>query len=170
MSTPRGLRPDLAQVAAALAAQRRALADWHPDTHPPHGTSDHGADALLELLVHTRRLHERDPGDPPPYDSTALGLVTRLLAARLAAAAPGRSVEVRIPPYAAVQCVEGPRHTRGTPGSVVETDPLTWLDLATGRISWAEAAGAGRVRASGERSDLSAYLPVARRRPAQGAE
>lgn len=160
MSAPRGLRPDPAQVGAALTAQRRALADWHPDIDPPHGTSDHDVDALVGLLVHTRTLHEHNPQDPPPYDPAALGLVTRLLAARLAAAAPGRSVEVRVPPYAAVQCVQGPRHKRGTPGSVVETDPLTWLDLAAGRISWAAAAGAGRVRASGERSDLSAFLPL----------
>jgi hypothetical protein len=68
---------------------------------------------------------------------------------------PGRSVEVRVPPYAAVQCVAGPRHTRGTPPNVVETDPLTWVRLATGRLAWAAAVREGRVRASGERSDLS---------------
>lgn len=160
MSAPRGLRPDPAQVGAALTAQRRVLAAWNPEIDPPPGTTARGVDVLVGLLVHTRTLHDRSPDDPPPYDPAALGLVTRLLAARLAAAAPGRSVEVRVPPFAAVQCVEGPRHTRGTPGSVVETDPLTWLDLATGRISWAEAVGAGRVRASGERSDLSAFLPL----------
>jgi len=170
VSTPRGLRPDGALVLAALAAQRQALARWRPDADRPQRALDATVDGLVDLLLHTRTLHDHNPHDPPPYDPAALGLVTRLLAARLAAAAPGRSVEVRIPPYAAVQCVEGPRHTRGTPGSVVETDPLTWLDLATGRIGWPEAAGAGRVRASGERSDLSAYLPVARRRPAPGAE
>jgi hypothetical protein len=69
-------------------------------------------------------------------------------------------VEVRVPPYAAVQCVDGPRHTRGTPPNVVETDPLTWLELATGRVGWAATAAAGRLVASGERADLSAYLPV----------
>ena len=74
--------------------------------------------------------------------------------------APGRSVEVRVPPYAAVQVVPGVRHTRGTPPAVVETDAATWLDLATGRTTWHEAVDAGRVVASGERTDLSPYLPL----------
>jgi Bacterial SCP ortholog len=78
----------------------------------------------------------------------------------LADRAPGRAVEVRVPPYAAVQCIEGPRHTRGTPSNVVETDPLTWLALATGRSGWAQAVATGKVRASGPRADLSAWLPL----------
>ena len=65
-----------------------------------------------------------------------------------------------MPPYAAVQAVAGPRHTRGTPGSVVETDPVTWLELATGRLDWAAAMSQRRVQASGERSDLSPWLPL----------
>jgi hypothetical protein len=78
----------------------------------------------------------------------------------LADQAPGRSVEVRIPPLAAVQCVPGPRHTRGTPPNVVETDPQTWLELATGQLAWSAAVASGRVRASGQRADISAYLPL----------
>lgn len=78
----------------------------------------------------------------------------------LADVAPGNSVEVRVPPDGAVQAVEGPRHTRGTPPNVVETDPATWLALASGRTTWDEALGSGRVRASGERADLSALLPL----------
>lgn len=78
---------------------------------------------------------------------------------QLAAAAPGRSVEVRVPPYAAAQCVAGPRHTRGTPPNTVETDPDTWLCLVTGRLTWSQAVAAGRVRISGERADLSRHLP-----------
>jgi hypothetical protein len=78
----------------------------------------------------------------------------------LAALAPGRAVEVRIPPYAAIQCVAGPRHTRGTPPNVVETDPATWVRLAAGQIAWADAVTDGRLRASGPRADLSAYLPL----------
>jgi hypothetical protein len=74
--------------------------------------------------------------------------------------APGRSVEVRIPPFAAIQCVAGPRHTRGTPPNVVETDAMTWLDLAAGRLDWPSAVAAGRIRASGQRADISAYLPL----------
>lgn len=78
----------------------------------------------------------------------------------LATRAPGRSVEVRVPPFAAVQCIEGPRHTRGTPPNVVETDGATWLRLATGTLSWPEAEASGAVRSSGTRADLAAYLPV----------
>jgi hypothetical protein len=85
---------------------------------------------------------------------------TRYLLEELAARAPGRTVEVRVPPFGAVQCVEGPRHTRGTPPNVVETDAQTWLALATGRLGWAEAVAAGAVRASGERADLSDFLPI----------
>lgn len=78
----------------------------------------------------------------------------------LAEQAPGRSVEVRVPPFAAVQCIEGPRHTRGTPTNVVETDPQTWLALVTGETTWAEAEASGAVRSSGIRADLTAYLPL----------
>lgn len=80
--------------------------------------------------------------------------------ARLRERAPGRSVEVRVPPYGAVQCVAGPRHTRGTPPNVVETDPETFLFLSVGAVSFAEAVAAGRVRASGVRADLTSYLPL----------
>lgn len=80
--------------------------------------------------------------------------------ARLQEVAPGRSVEVRIPPYTAVQAVPGLTHRRGTPSAVVETDAETWLALADGSLSWDSAVAAGRVRASGERSDLSPYLPL----------
>ncbi|MCA5892098.1 sterol carrier family protein [Isoptericola sp. NEAU-Y5] len=78
----------------------------------------------------------------------------------LADVAPGNAVEVRVPPAGAVQAVTGPRHTRGTPPNVVETDVETWLALAAGRLSWAEAVAQGRVRASGERSDISHLLPL----------
>ncbi|WP_367139865.1 MULTISPECIES: sterol carrier family protein [Streptomyces] len=94
------------------------------------------------------------------YDRQALAHATRLLADALAAGAPGGSVEVRIPPFAVVQCVAGPRHTRGTPPNVVETDPLTWLRLTTGRTDWATALDTAAISASGERADLSAYLPL----------
>jgi hypothetical protein len=78
----------------------------------------------------------------------------------LAARAPGRAVEVRVPPFGAVQCIEGPRHTRGTPPNVVETDSQTWLMLATGRQTWAQAMGGGTIRASGQRADLASLLPL----------
>ncbi|SEB73277.1 hypothetical protein SAMN04489844_0946 [Nocardioides exalbidus] len=74
--------------------------------------------------------------------------------------APGKSVEVRVPPFAAVQAIPGVRHTRGTPPAVVETDAETWLAVATGRTTWAEAVDSGKVAASGERTDLTPYLPL----------
>lgn len=99
------------------------------------------------------------------YDAGTAGRTeTRLLVkhtlALLSQRAPGNSVEVRVPPYAAVQVVPGVRHTRGTPPAVVETDAATWLELARGHRQWAEAVHDGAVRASGERTDLSRYLPL----------
>jgi hypothetical protein len=84
----------------------------------------------------------------------------RELLSALARRAPGRSVEVRVPPYGAVQVGEGPRHTRGTPPNVVEMDPVTWVRLATGRMRWDEAVTQGRISASGNRADISAYIPM----------
>jgi hypothetical protein len=92
-----------------------------------------------------------------------LATAVRYTLEELAHRAPGRSVEVRVPPFGAVQCVEGPRHTRGTPTNVIETDPATWLALATGRLSWEAAREAGSARASGSRADVSAYLPTSDR-------
>jgi hypothetical protein len=91
-----------------------------------------------------------------------LAAAVRLSLRALATDAPGRSVEVRVPPFGAVQCVQGPRHTRGTPPNVVEMDPRTWLELATGRLLWTDAVEAGRVTASGTRADLAHWLPIAR--------
>jgi hypothetical protein len=93
-------------------------------------------------------------------DKADLKLLTRHYLAVLAERAPGASVEVRVPPYAAVQAIPGVRHTRGTPPAVVETDAETWIALATGELSWAEAESSGRVRASGERADLAPHLPL----------
>ncbi|MGH8892744.1 MAG: sterol carrier family protein [Actinomycetes bacterium] len=93
-------------------------------------------------------------------DTGDLRDAVRFLLEELAAAAPGRSVEVRVPPYGAVQCVEGPRHARGTPPNVVEVDAMTWVALATGGASWEAAVEEGLVHASGERADLSAFLPL----------
>lgn len=114
----------------------------------------------VELIVHTDDLNDAVPGPDVPYDRQALAACTRLLADALAVKVPGGAVEVRIPPFAVVQCVEGPRHTRGTPPNVVETDPLTWIRLATGRTEWKTALDAAKVSASGERADLAALLPV----------
>ncbi len=112
-------------------------------------------DDVEELVRRARALL-----DPPAPTGAELKDVVKALAKAFATAHPGRSVEVRIPPYTAVQCVAGPRHTRGTPPNVVETDPATWLALCTGTLAWAVAVRDGRVRASGERSDLSGFLPL----------
>ena len=95
------------------------------------------------------------------YEKPDLALAVRGLAERLAEVAPGKHVEVRIPPYAAVQCVEGPRHTRGTPPNVVEADPLAFVLLCGGRLDWADAERDGRVKTWGDRADLSPWLPLA---------
>ena len=95
-------------------------------------------------------------------DRSTLALAVRYTLQLLAEQAPGGTVEVRVPPHAAVQCVEGPKHTRGTPPNVVETDAATWLALAVGDLSWNEALDSGRVHASGQRADLGGHLPVLR--------
>jgi hypothetical protein len=102
----------------------------------------------------------RDETRPPP-ERGALADAVRLTARTLAALAPGRSVEVRIPPFAAVQCIAGPQHRRGTPPNVVETDPRTWLLLVTGLLGVPAAATSGRLRLSGGRAgEVAGYLPV----------
>ncbi|GAA2821131.1 hypothetical protein GCM10010522_43460 [Kribbella solani] len=93
-------------------------------------------------------------------DRADLKLLTKELLKILVAKAPGHAVEVRVPPYGAVQCIEGPRHTRGTPGAVIELPPELWISVALGRTTWAEARATGKLRASGERTDLSALLPL----------
>ena len=80
--------------------------------------------------------------------------------AELVKRAPGRAIEVRIPPYAAVQCGEGPTHTRGTPPNVIEMSAVTWLALASGELKWHDAIDSGDVSATGARADLSEYLPI----------
>src|SRR3954463_988908 len=126
----------------------RCRESYRPGVSPAHNKSESVKDALDAL----------DRGAEP--DRTVLRDAVRVLLAELAHRAPGRSVEVRIPPFGAIQCVAGPRHTRGTPPNVVETDPMTWLLVATGRLTWTDAVASGKVHASGIRTDLTDYLPV----------
>jgi hypothetical protein len=93
-------------------------------------------------------------------DRETRGVAVRWSLQRLADRSPGGSVEVRVPPFGAVQVVEGPRHTRGTPPNVVETDASTWLAMVSGALAWADALAAGRIQASGARADLAALLPL----------
>jgi len=97
---------------------------------------------------------------PSAAPEATVATAVRFTLEELASRAPGRTLEVRVPPYGAVQCVEGPTHTRGTPPNIIETDARTWLDLATGQADWADAVSAGRVHASGLRATLVDLLPL----------
>jgi hypothetical protein len=96
-------------------------------------------------------IHMRDQQILEQVKSTLALLTTK---------APGRAIEVRIPPYAAVQCGDGPTHTRGTPPNTIEMNADTWLALASGKLSWADAMSSGAIAASGVRADLTDYLPL----------
>jgi uncharacterized protein (TIGR03083 family) len=127
----------------------------------PLSALDWVATRLVDLVAHADDLSRSLPDrEPVPLLRPALAEVTRELTRIFAAQVPGHSVELRVPPFAAVQAVPGPGHTRGTPPNVVETDPVTWLRLATGRLGYAEAVATARVRASGQRSDIGGYLPI----------
>lgn len=103
------------------------------------------------------RLRRLEPGElAAAQERHDLRALTKHYLAVLGQRAPGKSVEVRVPPYAAIQCVPGVRHTRGTPPAVVEMDAETWIGLATGEIAWSDA----RISASGERADLTEFLPL----------
>ncbi|MFG2140466.1 sterol carrier family protein [Streptomyces sp. NPDC048650] len=157
--------PDLPELLARTAEELADAVSQAPDDRVvatrvgAMRLADYLVTRCVELVVHTDDLAAA-LGVEIPYDRQALATTTRLLADALAVKAPGGSVEVRVPPFAVVQCVEGPRHTRGTPPNVVETDPLTWLRLATGRSAWGEALESAAVSASGERADIGGYLPV----------
>jgi hypothetical protein len=139
---------DVEKVRAALDSQLIELGEA-----PYDGPQAGAPDAAVQVVL---RVYEK--GLRPERDLARFAV--RHLLERLAEDAPGRAVEVRVPPYAAVQCVAGPRHTRGTPPNVVEIDPRTWLELATGRLTWNDAMEAGKINASGARADLSEYLPL----------
>ena len=160
--TPEELRQRMHDVTDAGI---RALAD------PP------GADTVVRTGTHLLRLedylitrategvvHGLDLPSPVVPEPAALRVTVRLLTGILGHRAAGRSVEVRVPPYAAVQLdlqgMPGPRHTRGTPPNVVEADAVAFVEVATGRLQWQDAVRDGRIRASGERADLTALLPL----------
>ncbi|MGJ3189432.1 hypothetical protein FQP90_22340 [Paenarthrobacter nitroguajacolicus] len=123
---------------------RAALAAWQAAVEPAEteAAGEPGASA----------------GAPP--SRSLIATAVRYSLEEVTARAPGNSVEVRVPPFGVTQCVEGPRHTRGTPPNVIECDAATWLSLVTGRISWADAVSAHKVTASGLRADLSELLPL----------
>ena len=148
-------RLDPQRLRAAVTAQRAALGQepWAgPDAVPALGA------ACLAAVI------AAVDAEIEPQREALRGAAIHTLDL-LESRVPGKAVEVRVPPFAAIQCVSGPRHTRGTPPNVVEADPLTWILLATGRIGWSVAVSGGSVRASGPRSDLSAYLPLSAAEP-----
>ena len=147
------------RLRAALDEQRAALGE--PPWSGPADPAALGRACALAVVAALRAGHTPRP--------EALRAATRYLLDLLAAAAPGRAVEVRVPPYAAVQCIGGPRHTRGTPANVVEMDPVTWVRLATGRGD----RGPRPPRPAGSRPAASAptwrrYLPVLKVRGESG--
>ncbi|MFL6238297.1 MAG: sterol carrier family protein [Actinomycetes bacterium] len=156
----------LARLDAEHAAMEAALDQVDRDVivgarRGPIRVSDFLVTRVNELVVHSRDLSASvADAQPVGIDGSALGFAVRMLLAILGERAPGKSVEVRVPPYAAVQCIEGPRHTRGTPSNVIEVEPMLWVELACGRVNWPDAVATGQVHASGERADLSEQLPV----------
>lgn len=113
--------------------------------------------SLSEAIVRLFENYDASESPDPKLEGDSVRATLELFAQ----SAPGHSVEVRVPPYGAVQAIEGTRHRRGTPPASIECDARTWLELATGRLRWDEAIEDGRVDASGHRADLGEWLPVA---------
>lgn len=133
----------------ALDEGRAALAAWL-EAAPPEDTLP---EAAPDAASGSRRA-------AAAVSRSTLATAVRYTLEEVTARAPGNSVEVRVPPFGVTQCVAGPRHTRGTPPNVIECDAATWLAMASGQLSWADAVDAGRVAASGLRADLSGLLPL----------
>lgn len=127
-----------------ISEGRAALAAWQAAVEPSSTETAGGPGSVT--------------GTPP--SRSLIATAVRYSLEEVTARAPGNSVEVRVPPFGVTQCVEGPRHTRGTPPNVIECDAATWLSLVTGRLVWGDAVAAGRVSASGLRADLSELLPL----------
>lgn len=163
-ATPEGLRRRLAEAVAAAEKALDGVDDLGMPVRKVLGTiplHDFLVTRCVEGVVHGLDLAAAvpDSGAAVP-DPAALKIVVRTFADLLKHVAPGRSVEVRIPGHVAVQCVEGPPHTRGTPGNVVEADAVPFVEACAGRLTWTDAVRGGGIRASGERADLSGYLPL----------
>ena len=118
--------------------------------NPPNNQD--GMQALKDLLIS----YEKNEEINKLIEQTAVKYCLQLLHEK----APGNSVEVRIPPYAAVQVLPGISHKRGTPPAVIEMSARIWIDLAVGKIDWITTKTSGAISASGERADLSTLLPL----------
>lgn len=128
---------------------------------PPKIKPDAGHPAVEAVLAAAATSAAAEDSAGSAVSADTIALATRYLLQRFGADFPGFAVEVRVPPYGAVQAVEGPKHTRGTPPNVVELAPTDWVALATGQVSWESLVNVGRVSASGTRSNLSDLLPLA---------
>lgn len=155
---------DAAAVLAGLVATTSRAVGLLAPTQGSERVVAAGRPTLLDTFLITRVIesvvHGLDFPAPVTPVRSALREAVRALAALLAERAPGNSVEVRVPPHTVVQCIPGPRHTRGTPPNVVEADPVAFVEVATGRLDWSAALADGRIRASGERADLSGLFPL----------
>jgi hypothetical protein len=148
MDRPGGKLTVVSRRRIGLDEGRAALAAWL-EANAPESAAD--ADSAAA---------SGNPVAPAPVARGTLATAVRYSLEEVTARAPGNSVEVRVPPFGVTQCVEGPRHTRGTPPNVIECDAATWLAMVSGQLSWADAVDAGRVAASGLRADLSGLLPL----------
>ncbi|WP_051054447.1 sterol carrier family protein [Frankia sp. QA3] len=153
---PAGMRRRLAAEVSAAAAALAQVTDGDPVVATPGGPML--LTEFLRTLAVEAVVHGLDLGVEPLRP--ALKVVTRLFAELFAHRVPGHTVELRVPPFVAVQVVEGPRHTRGTPPNVVEAGPVAFVLLCAGRLAWGDAVADGRISASGERADLSGHLPL----------
>lgn len=126
----------------AIDEGRAALAAWQAAQPPAPGAGSAGPESVA------------------PLPRGTIATAVRYSLEEVTARAPGNSVEVRVPPFGVTQCVEGPRHTRGTPPNVIECDAATWLAMVSGQLGWADAVASGKVAASGLRADLSGLLPL----------
>lgn len=133
---------------ARVRQKRVTIATYRPMV----SSSSEKSSAVFEVVAALRR------GESP--DRSTLRDAVRALLAQTATKAPGRSVEVRIPPYGAIQCIAGPRHTRGTPPNVVEMDPIAFVEVASGLRTWSDAVRDGKIHASGIRADISHLFPI----------
>jgi len=156
---PKDLRASVVAAADAVAAVDAPFTLSIPGYNGTLSLGDFLVTRCVEGVAHGLDL-KYATGVPEAPDPTALKVAVRILAALVERAAPGKAVEVRVPGHVAFQCLSGPKHTRGTPGNVVECDPVAFMEVASGRRTWSDAVATGSIRGSGGRADLSEWLPV----------
>lgn len=146
----------------AVRAWLREFEAHRPDSTQPPARGGAGPESAADGPLRQERTADEvlAAAEAVALPRTVLATAVRYALEELSEIAEGNSVEVRVPPFGVAQCVPGPRHTRGTPPNVVETDAATWIAVATGQENWMDAAASGRITASGVRADLSHLLPL----------